>query len=102
MLFARKGFDVMAAGSGAQALALAQEQQPGLIISDISMPEMDGYTLLEELRRTPGLEGVPAIALTGHAMDEDRERALAAGFSVHIAKPVDPDKLFQIIGQLTA
>ncbi len=102
MMFARKGFEVMAAASGAQALALAGEQKPGLIISDISMPGMDGYTLLAELRRLPGFEGIPAIALTGHAMDEDRERALAAGFSVHVAKPVDPDRLFQIVGQLTA
>ena len=102
MLFARKGFDVMGANSGAEAVALAREKTPGLIISDISMPEMDGYTLLRELRLLPGLEGVPAIALTGHAMDEDRERALASGFSVHVAKPVDPDKLFQIIRQLTA
>ncbi|MBA3240371.1 MAG: response regulator [Acidobacteria bacterium] len=101
MLFARKGFDVMGASSGAEAVALAREKTPGLIISDISMPEMDGYTLLRELRLLPGLEGVPAIALTGHAMDEDRERALASGFSVHVAKPVDPDKLFQIIRQLT-
>ena len=102
MLFARKGFDVMVANSGAEAVALAREKKPGLIISDISMPEMDGYTLLRELRLLPGLEGVPAIALSGHAMDEDRERALASGFSVHVAKPVDPDKLFQIIRQLTA
>ncbi|MCA1635921.1 MAG: response regulator [Acidobacteria bacterium] len=102
ILFARKGFDVMLASSGAEAVALAREKTPGLIISDISMPEMDGYSLLRELRRLPGLEGVPAIALTGHAMDEDRERALATGYSVHVAKPVDPDKLFQIVRQLTA
>jgi signal transduction histidine kinase len=102
MLFTRKGYDVVGAGSGAEAVALARGKTPRLIISDISMPEMDGYTLLSELRRIPGLEGVPAIALTGHAMDEDRERALAAGFSVHVAKPVDPDQLFHIIRQITA
>jgi signal transduction histidine kinase len=101
MLFTRRGYDVMGAGSASEAVALAREKAPGLIISDISMPETDGYTLLAELRRMPGLEGVPAIALTGHAMDEDRARALAAGFAVHIAKPVDPDELLRVVRRLT-
>jgi CheY-like chemotaxis protein len=80
----------------------AGERAPGLIISDISMPGVDGYSLLAELRRMPGLEGVPAIALTGHALDEDRTRALEAGFSVHIPKPVDPDELLRVVRKLTA
>ena len=80
----------------------ATERRPGLIISDISMPGTDGYALLAELRRMPGLEAVPAIALTGHAMDEDRTRALAAGFAVHIPKPVDPDELLRVVRRLTA
>ncbi|HWS55731.1 MAG TPA: response regulator [Pyrinomonadaceae bacterium] len=101
MLFSRKGYDVIGAGSAVEALDRAGERRPGLIISDISMPEVDGYTLLEQLRRLPGLERVPAIALTGHAMDEDRERALAAGFSVHVPKPVDPEELFRIVRSLT-
>jgi CheY-like chemotaxis protein len=66
------------------------------------MPGTDGYSLLAELRRMPGLERVPAIALTGHAMDEDRVRALAAGFSVHVPKPVDPDELLRVVRKLTA
>jgi CheY-like chemotaxis protein len=102
MLFSRKGYDVMGASSATEALSCVGQRRPGLIISDISMPGVDGYTLLEQLRRVPGLEGVPAIALTGHAMDEDRERALAAGFSVHLPKPVDPDELFRIVRRLTA
>jgi signal transduction histidine kinase len=101
MLFTRKGYEVVGASSAAEALDRAGERRPGLIVSDISMPDVDGYTLLQQLRRVPGLEGVPAIALTGHAMDEDRERALAAGFSVHIPKPVDPDELFRIVRRLT-
>jgi signal transduction histidine kinase len=102
MLFTRRGYDVMGAGSASEAVARAREKAPGLIISDISMPGVDGYTLLAELRRMPGLERVPAIALTGHAMDEDRARALAAGFAVHIAKPVDPDELLRVVRRLTA
>jgi signal transduction histidine kinase len=102
MFFARRGYDVVGAGSAAEAVLRAGERAPGLIISDISMPGVDGYSLLAELRRMPGLEGVPAIALTGHALDEDRERALAAGFSVHVPKPVDPDELLRVVRKLTA
>ncbi|HEX8148691.1 MAG TPA: response regulator [Pyrinomonadaceae bacterium] len=102
VLFTHKGYEVFGAGSADEAVRRARERPPGLIISDISMPGTDGYALLAELRRMPGLEAVPAIALTGHAMDEDRARALAAGFAVHIPKPVDPDELLRIVRRLTA
>ncbi|MDT5268814.1 MAG: hypothetical protein QOH49_1000 [Acidobacteriota bacterium] len=102
ILFTHKGYEVCGAGSADEAMRCARERRPGLIISDISMPGTDGYALLAELRRMPGLEAVPAIALTGHAMDEDRARALAAGFNVHIPKPVDPDELLRIVRRLTA
>jgi signal transduction histidine kinase len=102
LLFSRQGYEVRGAASAAEAVRRARERRPGLIISDISMPGVDGYTLLAELRRLPGLETVPAIALTGHAMDEDRVRALAAGFSVHVPKPVDPEELLRIVRRLTA
>jgi len=101
-LFTHRGYEVFGAGSAAEAVRAARERRPGLIISDISMPGTDGYALLAELRRMPGLEAVPAIALTGHAMDEDRARALAAGFAVHIPKPVDPDELLRVVRRLTA
>jgi signal transduction histidine kinase len=101
LFFERRGYDVVGAVSAAEAVRAAGERAPGLIISDISMPGVDGYSLLAELRRMPGLERVPAIALTGHAMDEDRVRALAAGFSVHVPKPVDPDELLRVVRRLT-
>ncbi len=100
-LFSRRGYDVLSAGSAAEAVARCAERRPGLIVSDISMPGVDGYMLLSELRRLPGLERVPAVALTGHALEEDRTRALEAGFSVHVPKPIDPDELFRIVQQLT-
>ena len=100
-LFRHRGYEVFGAGSAAEAVRRARARRPGLIISDISMPGTDGYALLAELRLMPGLEAVPAIALTGHAMDEDRARALAAGFAVHIPKPVDPDELLRVVRRLT-
>ena len=100
--FRRKGYDVLAADSAEEAVRLARSRTPALIISDISMPEVDGYEMLSRLRRLPGVEQVPAIALSGYAMEEDRQRALAAGFATHVAKPVDPDELLSTIRELTA
>ena len=101
-IFQQKGCQVMAASNAPEALRLAAETRPTVIISDIGMPGMDGYELLQELRRLPGMSDVPAIAITGYAMDEDRERAAAAGFNAHVAKPVDVDDLFALIQKLTA
>lgn len=101
LLFARKGCEVMAAASAEEALLLVSRQKPAVIISDLGMPEIDGYELLRRLRHLPGMENVPAIALSGYAMEEDRDRALASGFTVHMAKPVDAEKLYMVVQQLT-
>jgi signal transduction histidine kinase len=100
MLFTKKGCRVMSADSAPEALRLASQETPGIIISDIGLPEMDGYELLARLRSIPGLEKVPAIALSGYAMGEDRERALAAGFIAHVPKPIDPEELFALVHKL--
>ncbi|HMF57191.1 MAG TPA: response regulator [Pyrinomonadaceae bacterium] len=101
-LFEQKGGDVMAATSAQEALKMAAANRPGVIVSDIGMPEMDGYQLLAELRRLPGMEKVPAVAISGYAMEEDRERARRAGYDAHVAKPVDIEELFALIQELTA
>ncbi|HEY0321366.1 MAG TPA: response regulator [Pyrinomonadaceae bacterium] len=102
VLFEKRGCRVLAAESAAEALALAERETPDIIISDIGMPDMNGYELLKSLRRLPGMEHIPALAITGYATEEDRERALAAGFTAHIAKPVDPDELFQLVQKLAS
>ncbi len=101
-LFKQQGSQVIGAASATEALKLAAEHQPTLIISDIGMPDMDGYELLAALRRLPHLEGVPAVAISGYAMDEDYDRSLRAGFADHLSKPIDIDRLFALIQQLTA
>ena len=73
---------------GAKALAALPTAPPELILMDISLPGMDGVTVLAKLREFPCLKGVPAIALTAHAMDGDRERFLAAGFDDYVTKPI--------------
>src|SRR5690242_10110102 len=79
---------VKTASSGQEALALLQTFQPTLVISDLSMPGMDGYQLLHKLKHMEGREATPVIALTAHAMSGDKERIMAAGFSGYVSKPL--------------
>jgi signal transduction histidine kinase len=102
VLFEQRGCRVLSAESAAEALDIATRETPDIIISDIGMPEMNGYELLSSLRALPGMADVPAVAISGYAMNEDKERALAAGFTAHMAKPVDPDKLFELAQRLAS
>ena len=95
------GCEVLIATEATEGVKVATEQHPNLIISDIGMPDVDGYELMRLLRRTPGLEQVPAIALTGYAREEDRDLALAAGYDAHIPKPANMEGLLDLIGKLT-
>lgn len=95
------GCEVLTAGDAMEGVRVATEQPPNLIISDIGMPDVDGYELMRTLRKTPGLEQVPAIALTGYAREEDRELALAAGYNAHISKPANMVRLLFLIKKLT-
>ena len=89
---------VRAAASGAEALKTLLEWQPDILVSDIGMPEMDGYELIRQVRALPLPGGqMLAIALTAYAGEVDRQQALSAGFNQHVAKPVDPDQLVAIV-----
>jgi signal transduction histidine kinase len=101
-IFRREGANVTTAASAAEALAQAVNKRPHIIVSDIGMPETDGYQLLEQLRILPGLGNVPAIAISGYASEEDRERALSAGYLALVPKPIDVDTLFTLIHDLKA
>lgn len=96
-----EGAFVDLARSGAEALEIAHKKRFDLLISDISMPEMDGYQLLRELRKLPHMDSVPAVALTGYGRPADIERAHAEGFAEHLIKPIDIDQLLQIVRRLT-
>ena len=102
MIFQREGAIVTTASSAAEALNQAVTKRPSIIISDIGMPEIDGYQLLQQLRLVPGLNGVPAIAISGYASEEDRERALSVGYLALVPKPIDVDVLFTLIQDLKA
>ena len=100
VFFRSLGWRTLAAGSAEEALKMAKDERPSIIVSDIGMPEADGYEMIATVRETPGLEDVPAIALSGYAMEEDLSRALESGFDAHMAKPVDPDELFALVCKL--
>jgi len=82
---------------GQAAIAALEKLRPTLILTDISMPEIDGYRLLRAIRKMPDLKDVPVIALTAHAMKGDRDLIMAAGFSGYITKPLRLDTLVQKI-----
>ncbi|KAK48157.1 chemotaxis protein [Caballeronia jiangsuensis] len=93
-----EGAEVTAESSARKALALAMDRQFDLILSDIAMPEMSGYELIEALREQANTAKVPAIALTGFGRDQDAARALRAGFDAHIGKPVTLSALLAVLG----
>lgn len=101
-IFRREGAAVLTASSAAEALSQAMANRPHIIVSDIGMPDVDGYQLLDQLRLLPGLSDVPAIAVSGYASEEDRERALAVGYLALVPKPIDVDVLFDLIHDLKA
>jgi CheY-like chemotaxis protein len=94
------GYSVVTASSAPAALKAARERQFDVIISDIGMPEMNGYQLARELRVMPGYETVPMVAVTGYSMFDDKERSKKAGFNAHMTKPIDPRALLALIEQL--
>ena len=94
------GFDVATANSARTALRLSSENQFDLIISDIGMPEMNGYDLAESLRQSEDYQITPMIAVTGYSEYDDSGRSLAAGFNAHLTKPINPAHLLNVIGEL--
>jgi PAS domain S-box-containing protein len=100
-VFQDAGAEVALAGSVREALEAFESSAPGVLVSDIGMPDQDGYDLIRRLRERGLSSGdLPAVALTAFARAEDRERALSEGFQVHIAKPVDPRELTAIVARL--
>ena len=101
-VLAHAGADVQMAGSAADALQTLGTFRPDLLVSDIGMPIEDGYSLMRRVRELDEAQGgaVPSIALTAYRRDEDKARALAAGFTTHLGKPVDPDDLVAVVQNL--
>lgn len=95
-----RGFRVTACESAEDTLQIAPGSTVDLIISDIGMPAMDGFELIQRLRQLESYQSVPAIALSGYATNKDVKTSLAAGFDAHVSKPVDPGELLRLIKRL--
>ncbi len=88
-----RGYQVMTAENGREALELLEEQIPDLIICDVMMPEMDGYTLVQHIRENSATEWVPVLFLSAKGQSQDRVKGLNTGADVYIVKPFEPEEL---------
>jgi hypothetical protein len=93
----RRGMVVLTAGTGQEAIQLLDRNEVALVLMDIMMPDMDGYQTIQAIRRRPGMERLPIIALTAKAMKGDREKCLEAGASDYLAKPVNTEQLLSTL-----
>jgi CheY-like chemotaxis protein len=98
----RAGADVTAVASVKAALDAIDAHPPQVLVSDIAMPEEDGYSLVKRLRARPPERGgrIPAVALTAHSMVQDRLLSLRAGFQSHVPKPVVPEELVEVVASV--
>jgi two-component system cell cycle response regulator DivK len=92
-----RGYRVAEASSAIEALNYIQGHQPDLILMDINMPEIDGYTLTRQIRRKSGFENIPIIALTANVMERDHELSISAGCDGYIEKPIDIETFTEVV-----
>ena len=95
----KKGYTVVMAVDGGAGLAMARSEAPDLILMDMSLPVMDGWTATREIKKDDGTRSIPVIALTAHAMASDRDRALEAGCDDYDTKPIE---LPRLLGKIEA
>jgi CheY-like chemotaxis protein len=104
MVLTQAGASVTAVRSVREAIEMIERERPDALVSDIGMPDEDGYALIRQIRHHEAEHGgfLPAVALTGYARAADRDRILAAGFQAHVTKPLDPDELTAALAALTS
>jgi two-component system, cell cycle response regulator DivK len=93
------GYEVVQARDGRAGITSAAQEHPALILLDIQLPKMDGYTVAQALKSNPELDDVPIVAVTSYAMAGDRERILEAGCTGYIEKPINPDLFIDQVEQ---
>jgi len=97
----RREANVTAVSSAGEAIQAITRKRPDVLVSDIAMPDEDGYGLIKKIRslETGASENIPAVAITAYAKEEDRERALSAGFQIYLAKPVELTELISVVAR---
>jgi CheY-like chemotaxis protein len=102
MLLGLWGHEVRSAADGPAAVEAATEHRPDVVLLDISLPGMSGYEVAERLRANPELAKTVLVAMTGYGQAEDKKQTLRAGFTLHLVKPVEPDRLQKLLSELGA
>jgi len=97
-----RGYDIITAEDAEKGLLLVEGERPDLVLMDVGLPGMNGWDATRQLKSNPSTKHVPVIALTAHAMDGDREKAIAAGCDEYEIKPIDFNRLFEKIDRLLA
>jgi two-component system cell cycle response regulator DivK len=97
-----EGHRLVEAGNAGDTFEVLKTQRPDLILMDINMPDMDGYTLTAQIKAMPGFERIPILALTANVMRGDREKTLEAGCDGYIQKPIDIDQLVREVEKFLA
>lgn len=95
------GYSVIQARNGAEGVSLARERRPDVVLMDISIPLIDGWSATAILKADPATTRIPVIALTAHALPEDRERSKAAGCDGYLAKPCEPSRVLAEVRRVT-
>jgi len=98
-LMEHNGYEMFLAVNGRDGVSAAIKQKPDLILMDLSLPEMDGWSATRQIKSNPATKSIPIIALTAHALVSDRKRALDAGCDDYIIKPIDMVELVRIVDQ---
>ncbi|MDT8369304.1 MAG: response regulator [Longimicrobiales bacterium] len=99
-LLERHGYRVRAASTAAEGIRLAEEELPSMILLDIQLPEVDGYAAVRALRAIDAFRDLPVVAITAHALPADRARALEAGCTAWLRKPIEPDSFLDTLREL--
>ena len=98
--FLRSTFEILEAGTGPQALEMARARPPAVVVTDLSLPGMDGFELIARMRSDPAMRAVPVVCISGYSGESHEARARAAGCDRVIQKPCLPDRLADAIGEV--
>ncbi len=96
-LLKASGYTTLTAGDGAEGVGAARKERPDLIICDLQMPVMDGYEVVQQLKKNPLLRSIPVIAVTAFSMPNDRNNVLSKGFDGYLSKPIDPETFVRTV-----
>lgn len=102
LLLQRAGYEVLAARNGREALEIARREHPDAILMDLSLPEVDGWTVVRKLRTSPHTKDIPIFALTAHTLPGDRKRAIEAGCDGYFSKPLNVTGFGQALAEAVA